>query len=75
MNCQRCHKNADAAYRAHGKFVDLQVCAAFAAEAWESGLTIEVLDGAALMHADRNFWKGDNHRVSKIRSRPRIAGY
>lgn len=75
MNCQRCRKNAHAVYRAHGNVVDLQVCPACAAEAWESGLTIEVLGGVALAHARGVFWKGQNSRVFKIRSRPRPTAF
>jgi hypothetical protein len=54
MNCQRCMKNERAAYRASSDVMTMNVCPACAAEAWELGLTIEVMTEARPTKVDLN---------------------
>jgi hypothetical protein len=44
MNCERCLRAEEARYRAYSDIIDMKVCGACAADGWQLGLTIEVLD-------------------------------
>ena len=54
MNCQRCLREVKAQYRIYSDVISVDVCSAYASEAWRLGLTIATLEGAQQSKAGRS---------------------